>query len=38
MPHFLKPVLTLFLLAAVLTGCARGPIYVFHKDDVTWAS
>lgn len=38
MPHFLKPVFTLFLLAAVLTGCARGPIYVFHKDDVTWAS
>lgn len=34
----LKPVLTLLVLAAVLTGCARGPIYVFHKDEVTWAS
>jgi hypothetical protein len=34
----LKPVLALFALALILTGCARGPIYVFHKDNVTWAS
>lgn len=38
MISILKPVFTLFLLATVLAGCARGPIYVFHKEDVTWAS